>query len=130
MSTWCCFDGAGEASVLLSAGDEFQGTLFYTTYKSKIVADFMNDMGFTAAATGNHEFDDGPEELAKFIETKLPQAGRLDATQYALLTQACRQAKEVLLSPSPPEKQTVTVVGRGRSVIGGTLHAPLTPATF
>lgn len=60
---------AGEASVLLSAGDEFQGSLYYTTYKSKIVADFMNEMGFDAAATGNHEFDDGPEEFARFIDT-------------------------------------------------------------
>src|SRR5688572_17705525 len=37
---------AGENSVLFSAGDEFQGSLFYTHYKSEIVADFMNDMGF------------------------------------------------------------------------------------
>lgn len=62
-------EGAGENVVLLSAGDEFQGSLYYTTYKSKVVADFMNDMGFTAAATGNHEFDDGPAEFARFIET-------------------------------------------------------------
>lgn len=60
---------AGENVVLLSAGDEFQGSLFYTTYKSKIIADFMNELGFDAAATGNHEFDDGPEEFAKFIDT-------------------------------------------------------------
>ena len=61
------------------------------------------------------------------VETKLPQAGRLDATQYALLTQACRAAKEALLGEKPPASQTVTVIGRGRSVIGNTLHAPLTP---
>src|SRR6185295_4465614 len=40
--------------------------------------------------------------LAKAVETRLPGAGRLDATQYAMLTQACRQAKEVLLGPNPP----------------------------
>src|SRR5205823_9300374 len=44
-----------------------------------------------------------------------------------MLTQACRLAKETLLGPSPPASYTVTVVGRGRAVIGGTLHAPLTP---
>ena len=59
----------GENVVFLSAGDEFQGSLFYTTYKSKVVADFFNQLGLDAAATGNHEFDDGPEEFAKFIET-------------------------------------------------------------
>ncbi len=53
--------------LLLSAGDEFQGSLFYTTYKSAPIAEFMNGMGFDAVTLGNHEFDDGPEELAKFL---------------------------------------------------------------
>lgn len=52
----------------LDAGDQFQGSLFYTTYKSGLVAEFMNGIGFDAMAIGNHEFDDGPEELLKFIE--------------------------------------------------------------
>lgn len=55
-------------SLLLSAGDNFQGSLYYTTYKSKVVSDFFNQMGFDVVATGNHEFDDGPEEFLKFIE--------------------------------------------------------------
>jgi 5'-nucleotidase/UDP-sugar diphosphatase len=58
---------AGENVVLLSAGDEFQGSLFYTQYKSQIIADFLNDLDIDVAATGNHEFDDGPEEFAKYI---------------------------------------------------------------
>lgn len=67
---------AGENVVLLSAGDEFQGSLFYTQYKSEIVADFMNEMGFDAVATGNHEFDDGPAEFAKFLDAaKFPIIG-------------------------------------------------------
>src|SRR5262249_54778657 len=52
---------------------------------------------------------------------------KLDAAQYGLLTQACRFAKETLLSPNAPASQPVTVVGRGRSVIGGTLTTQLTP---
>ena len=67
--------------------------------------------------------------LAKFVEAKLPQAGRLDAAQYGLLTQACRQAKEALLGPEPAgAADRSPSIGRGRAVIGGTLHAPLTPA--
>ena len=58
---------ASENVVLLSAGDEFQGSLFYTQYKSEIIADFLNDLDIDVAATGNHEFDDGPEEFAKYI---------------------------------------------------------------
>ncbi|WP_440981451.1 5'-nucleotidase C-terminal domain-containing protein [Shinella sumterensis] len=58
-----------KANVLvLDAGDQFQGSLFYTTYKSQAVAEFMNSIGFDAMAVGNHEFDDGPEELAKFLD--------------------------------------------------------------
>ncbi|WP_082434134.1 bifunctional metallophosphatase/5'-nucleotidase [Devosia sp. A16] len=76
---------AGENVVLFSAGDEFQGSLFYTQYKSEIVADFMNDMGFDVVATGNHEFDDGPAEFAKFIASaKFPIiGGNFDTTKDA-----------------------------------------------
>ncbi|MGV8854377.1 MAG: bifunctional metallophosphatase/5'-nucleotidase [Devosia sp.] len=66
----------GGNSLLLSAGDNFQGSLYYTTYKSKVVSDFFNQMGFDVVATGNHEFDDGPEEFLKFIEAaKFPIIG-------------------------------------------------------
>lgn len=58
----------GKNVLTLDAGDQFQGSLFYTTYKSAPIADFMNVIGFDAMAIGNHEFDDGPEELAKFID--------------------------------------------------------------
>lgn len=59
---------AGANVLVLDAGDQFQGSLFYTTYKSEAVAEFMNGIGFDAMAVGNHEFDDGPEELAKLLD--------------------------------------------------------------
>ncbi len=58
----------GQNVLVLDAGDQFQGSLFYTTYKGDAAVEFMNQMGFDAMAVGNHEFDDGPEGLAKFIE--------------------------------------------------------------
>ncbi|KQN69832.1 bifunctional metallophosphatase/5'-nucleotidase [Devosia sp. Leaf64] len=75
------YDGGN--SLLLSAGDNFQGSLYYTTYKSKVVSDFFNQMGFDVVATGNHEFDDGPEEFLKFIEAaKFPIiGGNFDVTK-------------------------------------------------
>lgn len=60
--------GAGANVLVLDAGDQFQGSLFYTTYKGKDTAEFMNGIGFDAMAVGNHEFDDGPEKLAEFID--------------------------------------------------------------
>ena len=88
------------------------------------------ELGFVRQAVGDHLLLGGDNmdlALAKFVETKLPAAGRLDAAQYGLLTQACRNAKEALLGPNPPATVPVTVVGRGRAVIGGTLHTTLSP---
>ena len=53
-------------SLLLDAGDQFQGSVFYTYYKDEIVAEVMNALGYDAMAVGNHEFDDGPETLGAF----------------------------------------------------------------
>jgi molecular chaperone DnaK (HSP70) len=93
-------------------------------------AEQQGELAFVREAVGDHLLLGGDNmdlALAKAVETRLPSAGRPDATQYAMLTQACRQAKEVLLGPNPPPSYTVTVMGRGRQVIGGALHATLTP---
>ena len=54
--------------LVLDAGDQFQGSLFYTTYKGEAAAEFLNVIKPDAMAVGNHEFDDGAEALAKFID--------------------------------------------------------------
>ncbi len=58
----------GKNVIVLDAGDQFQGSLMYTTYKGAVEAEFMEAIGFDAMAVGNHEFDDGPEGLAAFID--------------------------------------------------------------
>jgi hypothetical protein len=91
----------------------------------------QGELGFVREAVGEHLLLGGDNmdlALAKFVEARLPGAGRLDAAQYGMLTQACRLAKESLLSPAPPPQFTVTVMGRGRQVVGGAQHATLTPA--
>lgn len=50
--------------LLVDAGDQFQGTLYYNLFKSDVVAAMMNAVGYEAMTVGNHEFDDGPAELA------------------------------------------------------------------
>ncbi len=60
--------GAGGAVLTLIAGDMFQGSLYYTTYKGQMNAEIMNQIGIDAMALGNHEFDDGPQTLVKFAE--------------------------------------------------------------
>jgi 5'-nucleotidase/UDP-sugar diphosphatase len=59
---------AGQNVLLLNGGDNFQGSLFYTTYKGAAEAEFLNQMKFDAMTVGNHEFDDGEDALAPFLD--------------------------------------------------------------
>ncbi len=58
---------ADPSTLILDAGDQFQGTLFYTVHKARGVVETMNRMGYDAMVVGNHEFDDGPGVLADLI---------------------------------------------------------------
>ncbi|XP_046877126.1 5'-nucleotidase isoform X1 [Hypomesus transpacificus] len=51
--------------MLLDAGDQFQGTVWFNFYKGAEAAHFMNKLGYDAMALGNHEFDNGVEGLIK-----------------------------------------------------------------
>ncbi|KQV13988.1 multifunctional 2',3'-cyclic-nucleotide 2'-phosphodiesterase/5'-nucleotidase/3'-nucleotidase [Rhizobium sp. Root1203] len=59
---------SGQNVLLLNAGDNFQGSLFYTTYKGAAEAEFLNDMKFDVMTVGNHEFDDSEDGLATFLD--------------------------------------------------------------
>ncbi len=59
---------AGENVVLLDAGDQYQGSLIYTTYKGDVEAEFMEQIGYDVMAVGNHEFDDGDAGLRKLTD--------------------------------------------------------------
>ena len=51
----------------LNAGDEFQGTLFYSFYGPEKIAETVNDLGFDVMTLGNHEWDGGDDELGEFL---------------------------------------------------------------
>ncbi|KXJ92526.1 5'-nucleotidase domain-containing protein [Microdochium bolleyi] len=55
-------------SLFLNAGDEFQGTLYYTYYGGEKIAETINQLGFDAMTLGNHEFDGGDEMLGNFLK--------------------------------------------------------------
>ncbi len=69
--------------IVLDAGDQFQGSLMYTTYKGAVEAEMMARIGFDAMAVGNHEFDDGPDGLKAFLDkVKFPViSGNLDLSR-------------------------------------------------
>jgi len=65
--------------------------------------------------------------LAYTIAGKMAQSGnKLDSWQIRGLVHSCRNAKEQILSFSQTHEYPVTVLGRGRSLIGGTMRSSLT----
>lgn len=73
----------GENVILLDAGDQYQGSLFYTIYRGIETVEFMNAIGFDAMTVGNHEFDDGPAGLQALADgADFPViSGNLDLSQ-------------------------------------------------
>lgn len=73
--------------LILSGGDTFQGTLLFNVYQGLADVLFMNLQGYQAMAVGNHEFDNGPEALARFAKkADFPiLAANLDVSQEPLL---------------------------------------------
>ncbi|KAL1837218.1 hypothetical protein VTJ49DRAFT_4119 [Mycothermus thermophilus] len=55
-------------SLLLNAGDEFQGTMFFSFYGGEKIAETLNQLGFDAMTLGNHEFDRGDDHLGEFLD--------------------------------------------------------------
>ncbi|XP_056283485.1 5'-nucleotidase isoform X2 [Pseudoliparis swirei] len=55
--------------LLLDAGDQFQGSVWFNYYKGAEAAHFMNALRYDAMVFGNHEFDNGVGGLLKpFME--------------------------------------------------------------
>lgn len=54
-----------EIVLLLDAGDYSQGSSYFTEYNGDVEIELMNEMGYDVATLGNHEFDNGIDELAR-----------------------------------------------------------------
>ncbi|MBB5691405.1 5'-nucleotidase [Roseomonas alkaliterrae] len=59
---------AGRGVVAVDAGDQFMGSLFYTQHRGAAELAVMKAWGCEAMAPGNHEFDNGPANFARFVE--------------------------------------------------------------
>lgn len=54
--------------LLLHAGDFGQGSSYFTLLKGDIEIQLLNDLGFDVTCLGNHEFDNGLDELARRLK--------------------------------------------------------------
>lgn len=52
--------------ILIDAGDMVQGTLYFKFFKGDVEYPLFNMMDYDIRILGNHEFDNGLEDLAKY----------------------------------------------------------------
>jgi molecular chaperone DnaK (HSP70) len=94
------------------------------------VAEENGNLELTREAVGDHILLGGDNmdlTLAYHIQTKLAQQGtKLDNWQFRGLWHSCRAAKERLLSNPDLETEPVSILGRGSSLIGGTIRTEIT----
>lgn len=60
-----------DETIILSAGDMFQGTALSNLERGRYVVDLMNNIGFDAMAIGNHEFDWGLDVIKSYTDGNL-----------------------------------------------------------
>lgn len=93
------------------------------------VAEESGELQLRRAAVGNHTLVGGDNmdlALAHFAAERFAEKGvKLDPWQSVSLWHACRMAKESLLGENAPDKHSVSVLGRGSRLIGGTVTADL-----
>lgn len=54
------------ATLLVDAGDAVQGTVYFSLFKGDAESDAMNALGYDVQIMGNHEFDNGLKEMARY----------------------------------------------------------------
>ncbi|MEP6729634.1 MAG: 5'-nucleotidase C-terminal domain-containing protein [bacterium] len=103
-------------TVLLDAGDEFQGTPASNLAFGRPVVAMFNELGLAAGAVGNHEFDWGQDTLR----------ARMHDAHYAMLAANVRYAD----GRDVPWIRDDTLITRGALKVGVIgLATPLTPST-
>ena len=55
-------------TLVLDAGDVFQGTPYFNFFEGEVELKLMSKMGYNASTLGNHEFDNGLKKLAKSLK--------------------------------------------------------------
>ncbi len=53
--------------ILIDAGDAVQGSMYFTLYKGEVEYKMMDLLDYDIAVLGNHDFDNGMEQLARVL---------------------------------------------------------------
>ena len=120
---WRKLVNVGELVLVADVGG---GTTDFTLIE---VGEEGGTLSLTRLAVGDHLLLGGDNmdlTLAYHVAQALAKNGtKLDATQMVQLTYACRNAKEQILADTKLASAPVTVLGKGRSVVGGTIKHDL-----
>lgn len=100
-----------ETTVIISAGDMFQGTAVSSMTRGKVVVETMNAIGFDAMTIGNHEFDWGVDQMQVFTDDNLENG---EASFPFLTANVCYKGTTELAEWATP----YTVIERGNLKIG------------
>jgi hypothetical protein len=115
--------GVGELVLVADVGG---GTTDFTLIE---VGEEEGNLSLTRLAVGDHLLLGGDNmdlTLAYHVSQALAKNGtKLDPGQMVQLTYACRNAKEQLLADAKLASAPVTVLGKGRSLVGGTIKYDL-----
>ena len=88
-------------------------------------AEEQGELVLRRIAVGNHLLVGGDNmdlALAHFVAGRFAEKGvQLDPWQSVALWHSCRTANDSLLSPNGPQTHAISVLGRGRKLIGGTI---------
>lgn len=96
------------------------GTTDFTLIRVRAGSD--GRVQFHRVAVGDHLILGGDNldlALAHHLEQKATNGGKLEPRAWATLLRSCRQTKETLLGPAPPERMKVNLPGGGSKLIGG-----------
>jgi molecular chaperone DnaK (HSP70) len=117
---WRELVGVGDLILVIDIGG---GTTDFTLIA---VQDQAGEVALERIAVGDHILLGGDNIDAALAHHLAQQLPKMDAIQFHSLWQHCRTAKERLLAEGAKEKdQTITILGRGTGVVGGSMKAKL-----
>lgn len=121
---WRDLIGVGETILVCDVGG---GTTDFSLIEA---TEEDGSLALRRVAVGDHILLGGDNmdlTLAYAVRGKLAQQGtQIDNWQFRGLVHSCRKAKERLLSDPNLEAEPVVILGRGTSLIGGTIRTELT----
>ncbi|XP_061192083.1 snake venom 5'-nucleotidase-like [Saccostrea echinata] len=97
-------------TLLLDAGDQYQGTLWFNHYGGNITQTTMNELGYEAMALGNHEFDRKIEGLLLFLKN----------VNFPVLSANINTSQEPSIAPYISKSSIIQVGGQQIGIVGYT----------